>query len=1300
MTQTELPPVVEDTTAPFPLTDIQAAYVVGRSELIELGGRQQYYIEFDSVGFDAARAEAAMNQLIGRHEQLRTVMSEDGTQRVMEPDATPSVHIAAVDLRGQTPERQEEALATIRTRMFDDGIDPTGWPLFQVVASRIRNHRTRVHVRISLLLLDAPSMRTVISEWERLYVDPAAELPPIRQTFRQWRIRLAKYEDGPHFAKQWQYWQQRLDDLPEAPSLPLARRPKRISAVRFEGRTVSLTREQWQRLRTTFRKHRVLPTTAMIHVLAEVLGTWAASPRFCLNVVHLNHMVRHPGEDVIGQRTATLPLAVDLSCAESFWERARILQRRLWHDMENSDVTGVRISRELAARHGWTDRAAFPYVFTSNQGSGWDTLPAEGGPLFRFLGRIQHTPQVLFDNQLRDLPGGGIASNLDFVDEAFPPGLPDAVADAYRRLLLDLSEEGSGEREPVLVPPEHRTVVDAVNFTSAPHPAGRLEDGFREQVRRTPDAPALYACGRTLSYREVDDRSAAVAAWLRRQGVQPGDVVPIVMVKGWEQVVAAIGVLRAGAAYCPIDAGYPAERVQALIEECAAPAVLTQDTVASAPVVDEARVDSVTDLAYVIYTSGSTGRPKGVMIEHRAAANTVHDINSRIGLGPSDRVLGISSLSFDLSVWDVFGTLAAGAALTLPAGGQPDPQEWAEAAARTGVTVWNSVPALAEMLVEYLEQRPEQLRPPIRAFLLSGDWIPTGLPTRLRAFWPGCRIVAMGGATEAAIWSNAFEVTEVDPEWESIPYGRPLTNQTMRVLDHRMEIRPPWVVGEIYIGGSGLARGYRNAEELTAERFLRHPVSGERLYRTGDLGRYRPDGVIEFLGRSDRQVKIQGFRVELGEVEAAIRRDPAVLECVTWVEGEPGRPRRLRAAVVGRDGIDGRAVLDGLRTRLPHHLVPAQVTVVPRLPLTANGKVDVRRLTALTAPATAGPGAVEGSPLLTRLAAIWADLLELPRIDPDDNFFELGGNSLLALRMVNRVRAQLGTDVPMGQLFESPELREFARRVADGGHRDGHLVRMSDGHGPQLFLFHVIGGSITRYLPLAHAWPGRVMAFQSGPADSAGERDEADLGAMAATYVEELLRHQPTGPYVLGGWSMGGNLAYEAARRLGELGHRAYVFIIDSELRDLTLPATEIDRHVGLFTALALAPPPAEAVAAVHAAPAGEVARVARSVAVEHGWLPDDVGLPHYLVLLRTMEYELSALARYRPAPSPQPTLYFLAARETGRPDPVPVWRDLAGDLTVHEMPADHYTISDERIFADIARHVLAWLPPELTVVR
>jgi amino acid adenylation domain-containing protein len=1027
---------------------------------------------------------------------------------------------------------------------------------------------------------------------------------------------------------------------------------------------------------------------------------------------------------VVGQLGATLPLEVDLGQDGDFWSRGQRLQTQLWRDLEHSEVTAVRVMREVAARRGWTSRAILPYVFNSMLGLG--AWPARR-PAGRIASSGLRTPHVLVDNQVQDMPDGGIECTWDTVDDAFPPGLPVTMFAAYERMLRALAAPDGAEARPDPVPPEHRDTVAVINRPGAPPVTGRLEAAFAQQAAARPGAAALIAAGRTVTYGELDALSCSVASWLQARGKGRGDIVAVAMAKGWEQVAAVLGVLRAGAAYCPVDASLPAARIRQLLGQLRAGAVLTQSCVRSvprpAPGVPVLAVDRLTlrsdqftphgggpdELAYVIFTSGSTGASKGVMIEHRSALNTIADINTRLSLGPGDRIFGISSLSFDLSVWDIFGALSAGAALVLPEAGDPDPDRWSATAAAHSFSVWNSVPAIAEMLTEAAEHQPGVTQLPVRAFLLSGDWIPMSLPGRIRRLWPGARILALGGATEAAIWSNGTEVGQVDPAWRSIPYGKPLAGQTIRVLDHRLAVRPPWAQGRIYIGGAGLARGYLGDEERTTERFIRHPGTGERLYWTGDLGRYWPDGTIELLGREDRQVKIQGFRVEPGEVEAAIRAEPGVRECAAGAETVAAGQRRLVALVVPEQGrrLDGAAIVAALRDRLPHYLVPSRIEVVEELPLTPNGKLDLAR--ALTSvPADAGPGGVCGpqpdSEQVRVLTRLWAEILQVPGAGPDSDFFALGGTSLLALRLLNRARTEVGADIPLGRLFELPTPRALSGVLADGRppRADGRPPRaeallLAGGDGQELVLFHPVGGSVGVYGELARAWPGPVRAFQSSAlADSAGPVPMPSLEAMAAGYRAELQRLTPAGPYLLGGWSLGGVLAYEVARQLAAQPQQACVVMIDSQPGRPGGPGSEADGQLAFLQDLAAGSLPDAVAADILAAPPGDAVRASWSAAIRHGLLPYDLDLAGYQRLARIHASNLAALARYEPGQADVPAL-LLVARDSGAAEPAAWWRKACPQVEIETWPGDHYSIVAGARQREIAARVASWAGQHFT---
>jgi amino acid adenylation domain-containing protein len=546
-----------------------------------------------------------------------------------------------------------------------------------------------------------------------------------------------------------------------------------------------------------------------------------------------------------------------------------------------------------------------------DEGMLWDREPVYG---------ISQTPQVWLDLQVGE-SAGNLWFNWDSVQDLFPAGMVDDMVTSFHSLLRRLADDPQTWQNlrRSLLPEGQRELLEAVNTTAALLDEELLQTLAARTAVQATQRIAVIGARRHLTYGELRGLSIALGLLLRQRGARPNTLVAVVLDKGWEQVVAVLGVLESGAAYLPLDPSLPPARLTQLFRQGEVQLVLTDSRLEQAlewpedverVCVDQVQaacaaspptpVQKATDLAYVIFTSGSTGIPKGVMIDHRGAANTILNINRRFAVGPQDRVLALSSLCFDLSVYDLFGTLAAGATIVLPEpDAMRDPRLLANLIEREGVTVWNSVPALMAALVDYLERRSGALPISLRLVMLSGDWIPTDLPGRIRCLAPQAQIVSLGGATEASIWSIFYPIDPGQFVGSSVPYGRPLSNQTFHVLhEPSLEPCPVWVIGHLYIGGIGLAHGYWRDPQRTAASFVQHPVQGERLYRTGDLGRYLPDGNIEFLGREDGQVKIRGFRVEVGEVEAALGASPGMRQAVVRAWEDPHGGKRLVAYCV------------------------------------------------------------------------------------------------------------------------------------------------------------------------------------------------------------------------------------------------------------------------------------------------------------------------------------------------------------------------------------------------------------------
>ncbi|MCK9921710.1 amino acid adenylation domain-containing protein [Frankia sp. AgPm24] len=811
----------------------------------------------------------------------------------------------------------------------------------------------------------------------------------------------------------------------------------------FVRRQARLPEHRYQRLRRCAQAMAVTPSVLLCAAYAEVLRVWSASAHFTLNVTLSERPGWHPDiSRLIGDFTSTVLLECDLSDTRDLASTATEMQAQLRTDLAHSAFGGVAMQRELA-RQGDGTQARMPVVFTGllHEPDGLGSLE---GVVFQTGYAVSQTPQVFLDNQVL-IHGGDLVVSWDAVDESFPSGMIDDMFAGYVGLLNRISEDDSQAHAavPVPVPLRQLDVRVEVNSTTGPLPHELIHAGVDRQVSARGDAPAVVTADRALSFRELDRRANQVAHRLRGFGAARNELVAIVMHKGWEQVVAALGITRAGAAYLPVDAGLPTDRIAELLTTAEVNTVLTQPgltppggdrhlVVESQPWPDipdgpvDAPTTGIDDLAYVIFTSGSTGRPKGVMITHRGAVNTLADVTERFSVGPQDRILGVSSLSFDLSVFDVFGVLGAGGAVVLPGAEDiRDPGRLAQMVREHQVTLWNTVPALLELLIEDIERNKTTLPSELRAVLLSGDWIPLSLPARVRAVSAGDpELYSLGGATEASIWSIWHPIARVDPMWRSIPYGTPLRNQTFHVLDPRLEPRPDLVPGELFIGGAGLAEGYWSQPQLTAESFLFHPATGERLYRTGDVGRYHPDGSIEFLGRQDTQVKVGGHRIELGEIEAVLAEHDAVSTAVAVASGPTMGPKHLIAYVVPTGEVDTTQLSAFLAGRLPAYMLPATIIPLARLPLTSNGKVDRSALP--SPPQSSEITEPPSTPAEHAMAAAWREVLRVSQVGRNDNFFALGGDSLLGMRAVAKA-AERGLFLTAAEFHRCPTVAEQAR---------------------------------------------------------------------------------------------------------------------------------------------------------------------------------------------------------------------------------------------------------------------------------
>ncbi|MFJ7781024.1 amino acid adenylation domain-containing protein [Streptomyces yangpuensis] len=668
-----------------------------------------------------------------------------------------------------------------------------------------------------------------------------------------------------------------------------------------------------------------------------------------------------------------------------------------------------------------------------------------------------------------------------------------------------------------------------------------LVELWERRVGLSPDGVAVVAGSERVSFAELDERAERLAGVLRSRGVGPESLVGVCLGRSADLVVGLLGVLKAGGAYVPLDPAYPVDRLRYMVADSRIRLVVTSDELVGLPLfgpdVEPVVIDRLDasapepaaervaygagpqNLAYVIYTSGSTGRPKGVAIRHEGIANNLLDLNERFHIGPADRMLALSALSFDMSVYELIGTLLAGAGVVIPeAGAEQDPARWLDLVAEHSVTVWHSVPARVDLLLDELERAPAGTAAGIRLVLSGGDRMTVPLPARVwKVLGDHVTVANIGGVTEASIYSNHHDVTLEDTRGAGIPYGKAMADQALYVVDDAGRRLPPGTPGELWVGGLGLARGYAGRPGLTAQRFVADPFGGPgaRAYRTGDLARMLQDGAtVELLGRADHQVKIRGFRIELGEIEAALRSHPLVHDCIVAVREEGTSVEQLAAYVVtsGPAPADLPAQLrEHLGRRLPSHMVPQGYAVLDAFPLTVNGKIDRKVLRDHEVERPRGTGAAGSGPQGEAPASaqeelilgVWCELLGVERMSRHDDFFELGGQSLLAVKSVSRLREALGVPIELRAIFESPTAAGLGRSLGTGGSvpevkqtipplAPGAEPVMSFGQ-QRLWIFEQLGTGVPAYnVPVALSFDTRRL----------------DAAALERCVTEILHRHQ------------------------------------------------------------------------------------------------------------------------------------------------------------------------------------------------
>lgn len=1094
------------------LGPIQRAYLVGDQEGLELRSPARYYTACDIDTDLVDGLQQRVNHLLATHPILRTGIDEDLTTTLMPEDSTLTVMIRDAD-----PQSFGIIDAEVMASARCDSMEFEFWPQMRITVVRSVD-QARLHIVYAMWLMDGMALARFLTGL--MSADPHAEIENV----------TSSQPDRPR-ARDERYWRAIAPTLPDAAELPL--RPGWRQAGRsVTHRVVLIDPEAGTTLATRAREHGLTVPMIFLTVYGTLLGQMGGGRSHTVTLVHRQQGFQDR-IDAIGNFGSTLPVIIPEIEGRDFVAAARDVQGCYLEHSLHSSLSGIDIAR-MAGRSADRQRLAHPFAFTAVE---LDSGREHKLGLRRDWDSIQmRVPQVLLDHQVGVDADGSIVLGFDWRTEAFDDGFVAAFIAQYTRIVQQLACDGAAWTSP----PQR----------SASRTYETLHGRVLHTAERTPGAPAVRDAKGVLTYAELIDDAVDVAHRLVDAGAAVDDRVGIQVARGRRQVAAVLGTLMAGCAFVSLDRALPNGRLDRITNQAGLRMVLTDG---DDGIVDQWRRRGVTtispyreprsttkrtaperssaEVAYVIFTSGSTGEPKGVVIRHAAVLSTIDAVSDLISLTPSDSVLAVSSLGFDLSIYDLFGPLLIGATIVmLSEDTARTPSAWTNAVIEHAVTVWNSAPALATLLTE-----EHAALPSVRLYMLSGDWIPLHLPGTLQQISAGTEVISLGGATEGSIWSIYHRVQPEDCLGRSIPYGKPLAGQDILVLDNQRRSCPDWHVGDIYIAGSGVADGYLDDPERTAAAFINDPEYGW-IYRTGDRGRRNHNGVIEFLGRVDNQVQVNGYRIELGEIESVLDAMEFIQRCAVCVSDAGGG---VVAYVVVSEKVSRTWVVQAmtlLRDELPSYMVPYALVPVDTIPLTSNGKVDYRQLRAdaPTAASTASIIELADTGLHAQeVAACWTEVIG--SAPGRDGFFEAGGGSLDAIRLLSLLRTKLGYDVPFGRFVSNPTVSALAALCADSRQKADMPVwsfaprKVALPRG-RVILFPPVGGGVSCYSELIRGMAKdvdvRVIGFDR-PLD--GQPDMVDIGAAC---LQELASHDDGSevPTVFAGWSFGGALAVEAAR--------------------------------------------------------------------------------------------------------------------------------------------------------------------------
>jgi amino acid adenylation domain-containing protein len=1131
-----------------------------------------------------------------RHPVLRTCFIwEDIKNPVQWVQPEIIIPVQELDWRNLSKQEQDERLESFLKSDRESGFNLSKAPLMRLTVVRLTDESFETIWTWHHLLMDGWSSSLVTKEvfaFYQAYCGGRDLKPKEVRPYRDYIAWLRKQD----LNEAETYWRRRLEGF-NAPTPLMTDRsiPGGQSDRKYDECHTILPTSATEALQSFARQHRLTLNTVVQGAWALLCSRYSGEQDVVFGSVVSGRPVDLAGvETMVGLFINTLPVRVKVDSEAALLPWLKRLQ--------SDQITARRFEyTPLIEIQGWTGIPRNLPLFESlvvfesaryeasseNRAAGDDNLGVE---------RVINYEQINYPLALVAIPSSKLLLQIMFECSRVGGATATRMLHHLSALLVSMAAapEALLNSLALLTEQEQRQIIHEWNDTARPRSADLcLHELIDAQVERSPEDVAVIFEGRQMTYREADSKSNQLAHYLQSLGIGPERLVAILMDRSPEMVIALLATLKAGAAYVPLDPAYPKKRLDYILKDAGVSVILTEHRLLelasghSTPVVcldeewslvaghsDHKPASTITpeNLAYVIYTSGSTGDPRGVQIPHRAIVNFMESMRNRPGLNSEDTLLAVTTLSFDIAALELFLPLAVGGRLVIASREvASDGAQLAEALIESGATMMQATPATWRSMIDSGWQGGKHLK-----LLCGGEALARDLADRLMEL--GGALWNMYGPTETTVWST---LDEVRPEGGAVSIGHPIDNTQVYLLDSNLRPVPVGVAGELCIGGGGVARGYLGRPQWTADKFIPDPFSleaGRRLYRTGDAARYLEDGRVEFIGRLDFQLKVRGFRIEAGEIEAALSRHPAVREsAVVAREDMPGNKQLVAYVVYNSEQEPSAGEMRGfLKESVPDYMVPSRFVSMQRLPLTPNGKVDRRALPAPGGDSNdAGMTYVAPRSLLEyTLAQIWEEVFNLRPIGVADNFFDLGGHSLLAVRIMAQVHKQLGQRLPLAVLFELATIEKLAaalRKQTDSSATSPMVAIQPEGTKPPFFCVHPIGGQVMVYQPLARSL-GKKQPFYAlqAPEFTQIGAEYVSIEDMADQYIKAIGEVQPRGPYLLGGYSFGGYVAFEMARRLASSGEQiSLLAILDTWSPALYQALPEEDDEAFLLTMLA-----------------------------------------------------------------------------------------------------------------------------------